>query len=119
MILSITGFIDSSEAATALTAAMKGYHVSVNDALGIVDKFVATDQVAATSAGDLAIALSKTAANAKLAGLSLDEVIGQLAVVNEVMQEAPESTGTFYNTMLSRMGMIKAGRLEDQIQENL
>lgn len=113
MILSITGFIDSSEAATALTAAMKGYNVSVNDALGIVDKFVATDQVAATSAGDLAIALSKTAANAKLAGLSLDEVIGQLAVVNEVMQEAPESTGTFYNTMLSRMGMIKAGRLED------
>ncbi|WP_162609387.1 phage tail tape measure protein [Flavonifractor sp. An82] len=113
MILSITGFIDSSEAATALTAAMKGYQLSVDDALGVVDKFVATDQVAATSAGDLAIALSKTAANAKLAGLSLDEVVGQLAVVNETMQEAPESTGTFYNTMLSRMGMIKAGRLED------
>lgn len=113
MILSITGFIDSSEAATALTSAMKGYKVSVGDALGIVDKFVSVDQVAATSAGDLAIALSKTAANAQLAGLSLDEVIGQLAVVNEVMQEAPESTGTFYNTMLSRMGMIKAGRLED------
>ena len=113
MILSITGFIDSSEAATALTAAMKGYQLSVDDALGVVDKFVATDQVAATSAGDLAIALSKTAANAKLAGLSLDEVVGQLAVVNETMQEAPESTGTFYNTMLSRMGMIKSGRLED------
>ena len=113
MILSITGFIDSTEAATALTAAMKGYQVSVEDALSIVDKFVATDQVAATSAGDLAIALSKTAANAKLAGLSLDEVVGQLAVVNEVMQEAPESTGTFYNTMLSRIGMIKAGRLSD------
>lgn len=113
MILSITGFIDSSEAATALTSAMKGYQVSVDDALGVVDKFVAVDQVAATSAGNLAIALSKTAANAKLAGLSLDEVIGQLAVVNEVMQEAPESTGTFYNTLLSRMGMVKAGRMED------
>lgn len=113
MILSITGFIDSEEATTALTSAMKGYQVSVDEALDIVDKFVATDQVAATSAGDLAIALSKTAANAKLAGLSMDEVIAQLAVVNEVMQEAPESTGTFYNTMLSRMGMIKSGRLED------
>ena len=113
MILSITGFIDSADAATALTSAMKGYQLSVDEALGVVDKFVATDQVAATSAGDLAIALSKTAANAKLAGLSLDEVIGQLAVVNEVMQEDPESTGTFYNTMLSRMGMIKSGRLTD------
>lgn len=113
MILSITGFIDSEEAATALTSAMKGYKLSVDEALGVVDKFVATDQVAATSAGDLAIALSKTAANAKLAGLSLDQVIGQLAVVNEVMQEDPESTGTFYNTMLSRMGMIKSGRLMD------
>ena len=113
MILSIAGFIDSEEAATALTSAMKGYKLSVDEALGVVDKFVATDQVAATSAGDLAIALSKTAANAKLAGLSLDQVIGQLAVVNEVMQEDPESTGTFYNTMLSRMGMIKSGRLMD------
>lgn len=41
----------------------------------------------------MALALAKTAANAKLAGLSLDDVIGQLAVVNEVMKEDGTSTG--------------------------
>lgn len=68
---------------------------------------------AATSSEKLAIALSKTAANAKLAGLSLDDVIAQLAVVNETMTESGEETGTFYNTMLSRMGALKSGRLSD------
>lgn len=113
MVLSIVGFMDSDAAAQALTSTMKGYQLSVEDAMGAVDKFTAVDMAAATSAGDIATALSKTAANAHLAGLSLDEVVGQLALVNETMQEAPETTGTFYNTMLSRLGMIKAGRLED------
>lgn len=113
MVLSIVGFIDETEAATALTAAMKGYQLSVDEAMSVVDKFTATDMVAASSAGTLAEALAKTAANAKLAGLSLDDVIAQLAVVNETMQESGEQSGTFYNTMLSRMGNIKAGRLSD------
>lgn len=93
MVLSIVGFIDETEAATALTAAMKGYKLSVDDAMSVVDKFTATDMVAASSAGTLAEALAKTAANAKLAGLSLDDVIAQLAVVNETMQESGEQSG--------------------------
>ncbi len=113
MVLSTVGFMDSNEAAQALTSTMKGYRLSVEDAIGAVDKFTAVDMAAATSAGNIAIALSKTAANAKLAGISLNDVVGQLALVNETMQEAPESTGVFYNTMLSRMGMIKSGRLSD------
>ena len=113
MVLSIVGQLESAEATNALTAAMKGYGLAASEVIDVVDKFTSVDLLAATSSGDLAIALSKTAANAKLAGLSLNDVIGQLAVVNETMKEAPESTGTFYNTMLSRMGMIKSGRLED------
>lgn len=113
MVLAKVGFMDNAEAAQALTAAMKGYGVAASDAMSIVDKFTQVDQKAATSAGKLATALSKTAANAKVAGLELDEVIGYLAVVNETLQEDAESTGTFMNTLLSRMGNIKAGRLED------
>ena len=113
MVLSIVGAMDSAEATTALTAALKGYKLEVDDASSVVDKFFAVDMNAATSSSKMAIALSKTAANAKLAELSLDDVIGQLAQVNSVMQEGGEQTGTFYNTMLSRMANIKAGRLED------
>lgn len=113
MTLSIVGAMESTEATDALTASLKGYQLAVKDASGVVDKFFTVDVKAATSAAALATALAKTAANAKLAGLSLDDVIGQLAVVNETMKESGEETGTFYNTMLSRMGAIKSGRLED------
>lgn len=113
MSLSIMGNMDAEEATTSLTAALKGYQLKVDQASSVVDKFFAVDMAAATSSSKLAMALSKCAANAKLAGLSLNDVIGQLAVVNETMQEAGESTGTFYNTMLARMGNIKAGRLSD------
>lgn len=113
MALSIMGDMPSADATTSLTAAMKGYRLEVSQASEVVDKFFAVDMAAATSSSKLAEALAKTAANAKLAGLDLNDVIGQLAVVNETMQEGGEETGTFYNTMLSRMGNIKAGRLED------
>lgn len=113
MSLSIMGDMASAEATTALTAALKGYRLEVSQASDVVDKFFAVDMAAATSSSKLAEALAKTAANAKLAGLDLNDVIGQLAVVNETMQENGESTGTFYNTMLSRMGRIKSGVMED------
>lgn len=113
MSLSIMGKMDAENATTALTAALKGYQLQASQASSVVDKFFAVDMAAATSSSKLADALAKTAANAKLAGISLDDVIGQLAVVNETMQEDGASTGTFYNTMLARMGNIKAGRLSD------
>lgn len=113
MTLGIVGDMESADATTALTAALKGYQLQVEEASSVVDKFFQVDMEAATSSAKLAEALAKTAANAKLAGLSLDDVISQLAVVNETMQESGEETGSFYNTMLSRIGGIKAGRLED------
>lgn len=120
MTLSIVGDMESADATDALTAAIKGYGLAVEDASGVVDKFMTVDMAAATSSEDLALALAKTAANAKIAGLSLDDVIGQLAVVNETMKESGEETGSFYNTMLSRMGAIKSGRLVDpETEESL
>lgn len=113
MTLSIVGAMDSADATDALTAALKGYQLQVEEASDVVDKFFKVDMSAATSSSAMATALAKTAANAKLAGLSLDDVIGQLAVVNETLKEAGESTGTFYNTMLSRIGALKSGRLSD------
>lgn len=113
MTLSIVGDMESADATSALTSAIKGYQLAVEDASSVVDKFFTVDMAAATSSENLALALAKTAANAKLAGLSLDDVIAQLAVVNETLAESGEETGTFYNTMLSRIGALKAGRLSD------
>lgn len=93
MILSKVGMIESAEAQKYLTSAIKGYNVSVNESLGIVDKLTAIDLNAAVSAGDLAEAMSRTAASADLAGVEMDELLGYMAVVGEVTQKSMSSVG--------------------------
>lgn len=112
--LSKLGQLESAEAARALTSAMKGYKVSVEEASKIVDKFTAVDMEAATSAGDIATAMSETSASAQVAGISMDRLIGYITTVSEVTQDAAESVGTFYKTLFARMGNIKAGKFIDE-----
>ena len=120
MMLSKLGQIDAAEAARALTSAMKGYKVAVEDAIGIVDKFTAVDMNAAVSAGYIAKAMSETAVSANVAGISMDRLIGYISVVGETTQDAAESVGTFYKTLFARMGNIKAGKfVDDEIGESL
>lgn len=114
------GQLDSTEAAKALTSAMKGYNITVEESIDIVDKFTAVDMVAAVSAGDIATAMAETAVSANTAGVSMDRLIGYIATVAEVTQDGAESVGTFYKTMFARMSNIKAGRfVDDETGESL
>ena len=113
MMLSKLGQIESAEAAKNLTSAMKGYKVEVEDSIKVVDKLTAVDMVAAASAGDIATAMSETATSANIAGVSMDRLIGYLAVVKEVTQDGAESVGTFYKTLFARMNNVKAGKFVD------
>ena len=113
MMLSKLGQIESAEAAKNLTSAMKGYKVEVEDSIRIVDKFTAVDMVAAASAGDIATAMAETATSANIAGVSMDRLIGYLAIVKEVTQDGAESVGTFYKTLFARMNNVKAGKFVD------
>lgn len=91
--LSKLGQMEAAEAATALTSAMKGYNVTVEDSIRIIDKFTAVDMAAAVSAGDIATAMSETATSARIAGVSMDRLIGYIATVKEVTQDGAESVG--------------------------
>ena len=113
MILSKVGNIESADATKYLTTAMKGYGVSAEDTLGIVDKLSAIDLVSATDAGGLAEGMSEVATNADLAGISMDKLLGYLAVVGETTGASMSSVGNSFSTMLSRMGNIKLSRLKD------
>ena len=110
MMLSKLGEIDSAQATDYLTSAMKGYGVSVNDTIGIVDKLTKVDMVSATSAGGLAEGMSKTANAANIAGVSMDKLIGYLAVVGETTQKSMDEVGTSFQAIFSRMGNVKAGK---------
>ena len=120
MMLSKLGQMESSEASTALTSAMKGYNVSVEDSIEIVDKFTKVDMAAAASAGDIATAMAETATSAKIAGVSMDKLIGYITTVKEVTQDGAESVGTFYKTLFARMNNVKAGKfVDDETGESL
>lgn len=120
MMLSKLGQLESAEASRALTSAMKGYGKSVSDVMSIVDKFTAVDMKAAVTAGDIATAMAETATGAKIAGVSMDKLIGYISVVSEVTQDGAESVGTFYKTMFARIGNVKAGKfVDDETGESL
>ena len=57
--------------------------------------------------------MSEVAANADLAGISMDKLLGYLAVIGETTQQGMSSVGTSLNAVFSRMGNIKLSRLKD------
>lgn len=113
IVLSKIGNIESAEATTYLTTAMKGYGVAVNDVIGIVDKLSSVDMESATDAGGLAEAMAQTATNADMAGISMDKLLGYIAVVGETTGEAMSSVGNSFSTIFSRMANVKLSRLVD------
>lgn len=113
LILSKVGQIESAQSTEYLTTAMKGYGVEVENTLGIVDKLTAVDAISATSAGGLAEGMAETANNAKMAGVSMDRLLGILATIGEVTGSSMSSTGNAVSSIFSRMGNIKLARLKD------
>lgn len=113
MVLSKVGKMDSAEATKNLTSAMKGYGMAVDEVSGIVDKLTAIDLNAAVSSSDLAIAMSKTASSANLAGVSMDKLLGYLAVMKETTQGGAEEIGTTMRTIFARLQNVKIGKFVD------
>ena len=120
MMLSKLGQMESAEASKALTSAMKGYGVAVEDSVQIVDKLTKVDMEAAASAGDIATAMAETATSAKLSGVSMDKLIGYITTVKEVTQDGSESVGVFFKTLFARMNNVAAGKfVDDETGESL
>lgn len=113
IVLSKIGGLSSEDSTKFLTSAMKGYDVAVEDTSSIIDKLSAVDLVSATDVGGLATGMSEVAANADLAGISMDKLLGYLAVIGETTQQGMSSVGTSLNAVFSRMGNIKLSRLKD------
>lgn len=112
--VSKTGGIDAAEAADRLTAAVRGYQLSANEAMGIADKMSALDAAAASSVDELTVAMQKSASQARMAGLDLDYYMAYLSTMQEVTREAPENIGTAMKSITSRLQEIKdIGKIEE------
>lgn len=118
--LSKIGMIESAASADYIISSMKGYKIAAQDSINIVDKLTSVDMEAAVSAGDLAEAMSKTANLADTSGISMDNLIGYLATVQETTQKTASVVGTSFQSMLSRMNNIKVKKfVDDETGEDL
>ena len=103
------GFMDMSSATTSLTAVLKGFNLQATESSKIVDKLTKLDAEYATTAGDIATALSRTAAVARSANLDLDQTAAMLTTIIDITQQDAGSVGNALRTILSRYGNVKAG----------
>jgi TP901 family phage tail tape measure protein len=108
-ILSKLALIDNAEATEYLTSALKGYKLEAKDAIGVIDQLVSIDLEAATSSGDMAEAMSRTANMARTTGFEMNELLGMIATMSEVTQNSASTIGNSVKTILSRMSNVKAG----------
>lgn len=86
-----------------LTTALNGYQMAAEDAMRVSDIFAAVAAASATDYDELAIALSKVASQANLAGMSIEYTTALLTKGLETTREAPETMGTALKTIIARM----------------
>lgn len=98
--------ISASESINYLTTALNGFQLTADEALSVSDKFAAVAATSATDYEELAVALSKVASQANLAGMSIDYTTALLAKGIETTREAPETIGTALKTVIARMREI-------------
>lgn len=111
--LSKLGNIEAAESTEFLTSALNGYNLEAEKAVGIVDKLVAVDNVAATSAKELATALRYSSAVASQAGVSIEELISYIGVISSTTRQNAEMIGQALKTIFTRMQDIKQGGLDE------
>lgn len=102
------GMISSTEATKDLTSAIKGFKLSTEEAMSVVDKLTSIDAAAAISAGNLAEGLARVATTAQEAGLSLDQTAAMVTTITEVTQRDASTAGEALRTLISRYSNVKA-----------
>ena len=95
--------ISAQESANFLTSAVNAFRLSADEALAVSDRFAALAASSASSYQELAVGLSKFAAQANVAGIGIDFAMGMLAKGVETTREAPETIGTAIKSVTARM----------------
>lgn len=95
--------VSASDSIEYLTTALNGFNLSADQAMEVSDKFAAIAAASASDYDEIAVALSKVASQANLAGMSIDYTTSLLTKALETTREAPESIGTALKTIIARM----------------
>lgn len=113
MMLSKLGALESAQATEYLTAILNGFKLEAEDAASVVDRLISIDNIAATSAGEMATAMQYGSAVANEVGVSFNTLAAIIGTVSSVTRLSAEMIGTAFRTMFIRMQSVKAGEIDE------
>ena len=104
--------MDSTEATKAMTAALRGFNMELNQtsATRVNDVYSQLAAVTAADTNQIATAMEKTASIAASANMEFETTAALLAQIIETTQEAPETAGTAMKTIIARFAEVKSLR---------
>lgn len=101
--------MEAADATTAMTAALRGFNMEVNEmnAQRVNDVYSELAAITAADTSQIATAMSKTASIAASANMEFETTSALLAQIIETTQEAPETAGTAMKTIIARFTEVK------------
>ena len=109
----------AQEMSEMLTAVWNSYQAGEDQLEHMVDVLAKLGATTASSMEEMATGMQKVAATANTVGVSMEQMSAMIATSASVTRQAPESIGTAWNTILSRIGGLKLGEtLEDGVDLN-
>lgn len=101
--------MESAAATEAMTAALRGFNMELNETSATTVNDVYSELAAITAADteQIATAMSKTASIAANANMEFETTSALLAQIIETTQEAPETAGTALKTIIARFSEVK------------
>ena len=101
--------MEAEEATQAMTAALRGFNMTVNEtnALRVNDVYSELAAITAADTAQIATAMTKTASIAYNANMEFETTAALLAQIIETTQEAPETAGTALKTIIARFSEVK------------
>ena len=101
--------MDAAKATEAMTAALRGFNMEINETSAgrINDVYSELAAITASDTEQIATAMSKTASIAASANMEFETTAALLAQIIETTQEAPETAGTAMKTIIARFTEVK------------
>ena len=101
--------MDAADATTAMTAALRGFNMEIDEtsATRVNDVYSELAAITAADTNQIATAMTKTASIANSANMEFETTAAFLAQIIETTQEAPETAGTAMKTIIARFTEVK------------
>ena len=108
--------MEASDATNAMTAALRGFNMEVNEtnAQKVNDVYSNLAALSASNVEQISTAMSKTASIASAANMEFETTAALLAQIIETTQEAPETAGTALKTIIARFSEVKSLQSQGQ-----